>query len=141
MPRSTPPGGFTATPLSEGGNQEGCGFTAIPLSEGGDERRIAPLREGGGLEEAGGSTACVTASAPSATSLRSAAFEGVIYDPATEGEKIDWWRFHNSLTADALLEFAHVVREIARDEKEIGAFFGYWFICNNGLASVGHLDY
>lgn len=79
--------------------------------------------------------------APSARDLRSAAFEGVIYDPATEGEKIDWWRFHNSLTAGALLDFAHVVREIAGNGKEIGAFFGYYFICHKGFGGIGHLDY
>lgn len=80
-------------------------------------------------------------SVPTPTALSQASFEGVIYDPATEAEKIDYWRFHNSLTADALLEYAHEVRQAIGPEKQIGAFFGYWFICNKGLASIGHLDY
>ena len=78
---------------------------------------------------------------PSPAALGRAAFEGVVYDPAIEAEKIGYWRFHNELNADALLEYAHAVREIVGKDKQIGAFFGYWFICNNGLASVGHLDY
>ena len=80
-------------------------------------------------------------SMPAAADLRKAAFEGVIYDPATEAKKIDYWRFHNSLVADALLEFAHAVRGIVGDAREIGAFFGYYFICSKGLGSIGHLDY
>ena len=78
---------------------------------------------------------------PSITALRAAAFEGAIYDPATERDKIEYWRFHNALVADTLLEFAHVLRGLAGRDKEIGAFFGYGLICNQGLGSIGHLDY
>ena len=77
---------------------------------------------------------------PSAASLRRAAFEGVVYDPATEGDKIDYWRFHNALMADTLLEFAHELRGLVGPGKEIGSFFGYGLICNKGLGSIGHLD-
>ena len=80
-------------------------------------------------------------SVPSAASLRRAAFEGVVYDPATEGDKIDYWRFHNALMADTLLEFAHELRGLVGPGREIGSFFGYGLICNKGLASIGHLDY
>ena len=80
-------------------------------------------------------------SVPSSADLGKAAFEGVMYDPATESEKIDYWRFHNSLAVDALLEFAHDVRTAVGKGKQIGAFFGYYFICNKGLGSIGHLDY
>ena len=78
---------------------------------------------------------------PSAAALRKAAFEGVVYDPANEGAKIDYWRFHNALVADTLLDFAHALRGLAGSGKEIGAFFGYGLICNKGLGSIGHLDY
>lgn len=78
---------------------------------------------------------------PTPAEMRRAAFEGVIYDPAAEAAKIAYWRFHNGLNADALLDFAHEVRALVGPGKQIGAFFGYYFICWKGLASVGHLDY
>lgn len=80
-------------------------------------------------------------SAPSPAALGRAAFEGVIYDPATEAGKIEFWRFHNYLTADALLEYAREIRSLVGAGKQIGAFFGYYFICWKGIAGVGHLDY
>ena len=78
---------------------------------------------------------------PSLESMARGAFEGVLFDPVTESEKIAYWRFHNETVADALLGCAKVVREKVGDTKEIGAFFGYYFICNKRLGSICHLDY
>lgn len=79
-------------------------------------------------------------STPDESELARAAFEGVIYDPATERAKIDYWTFNNELVGDALLEFAHDAKRSAHG-KEIGAFFGYLFICSKRFASVSHLDF
>lgn len=78
---------------------------------------------------------------PAETDLAKAAFENVMYDPATESDKIDYWRFHNWIVADALLDFAHAARETVGTKREIGAFFGYYNICNKHLSAFCHLDY
>ena len=78
---------------------------------------------------------------PPETELSKAAFENVMYDPSTEAAKIDYWRFHNSLVADAVLDFAHETRKAVGRQKEIGAFFGYYYICQKHLAAFCHLDY
>ena len=78
---------------------------------------------------------------PSVESMARGSFEGVLFDPETEPEKIAYWRFHNELVSDALLGCAQIVREKVGDAKEIGAFFGYYLICNKRLGSIGHLDY
>lgn len=78
---------------------------------------------------------------PAETDLAKASFENVMYDPATEADKIDYWRFHNGIVADALLDFAHAAREIVGTRREIGAFFGYYNICNKHLSAFCHLDY
>ena len=78
---------------------------------------------------------------PRGDSLYTAAFRGAVYDPATEGEKIDYWKFRNESVADALLAFAHEAKLLAPD-KEIGAFFGYSILCNPGMfLSWNHMDY
>lgn len=78
---------------------------------------------------------------PSETELRRAVHENVIYDPATEGAKIEYWRFHNQMVSDALLHFASAARVAVPKSKEIGAFFGYYLVSDNKLDSFGHLDY
>lgn len=78
---------------------------------------------------------------PDENSLGVAAFENVVYDPATERAKIDYWRFHNSLVADTVLDFAHTARAIVGKTKEIGTFFGYYYICSQHLSASNHLDY
>ncbi|MDO5317967.1 MAG: hypothetical protein Q4G65_05010 [bacterium] len=78
---------------------------------------------------------------PAETDLAVASFENVMYDPATESEKIDYWKFHNWIVADALLDCAHTARERLGKEREIGAFFGYYNICNKHLSAFCHLDY
>lgn len=78
---------------------------------------------------------------PAESALRRAAHENVVYDPATEPEKIHYWRFHNEVIADAVLHFAAAARRKIPKEKEIGVFFGYYLVSDNKLVSFGHLDY
>ncbi len=78
---------------------------------------------------------------PAESALGKAAFENTIYDPATESDKIQYWRFHNGVIADAILHFAHAVRPKIGKEKEIGVFFGYYMVSDSKLVSFGHLDY
>lgn len=78
---------------------------------------------------------------PSPTALGRAAFENLIYDPATEAEKIAYWKFHNSITANAILFFAKAARQAIPKGKEIGVFFGYCFPYCPNQTSLGHLDY
>ncbi len=78
---------------------------------------------------------------PAETTLRKAAHENVIYDPATETEKIQYWRFHNEIVADAVLNFAEAARSMIGTDKEIGVFFGYYMVSDSKLVSFGHLDY
>jgi hypothetical protein len=78
---------------------------------------------------------------PGETSLAKAAHENVVYDPATEMEKIQYWRFHNEIIASAILQFAKVARQKIPARKEIGVFFGYYLVSDRKQASFGHLDY
>ena len=80
-------------------------------------------------------------SVPSESDLNEAAFEDFVYDPATEAEKIDYWRFHNELVSSALLHYAARARAKVGTRKELGAFFGYLHVCNDYAAAFGHLDY
>ncbi len=80
-------------------------------------------------------------SVPDQVAIHRAAFENLIYDPATEADKIDYWRFHNETIADALLGFARAAREAVPRDKEIGVFFGYYYVSDNRHCSFGHLDY
>ena len=81
------------------------------------------------------------ASVPRPPALAQAAFENLVYDPAAEADKIAYWKFHNSLPADALLEFASAARKAVPKTKEIGAFFGYFLVSDAKHTSFGHLDY
>jgi len=78
---------------------------------------------------------------PSESSLQIASHENVIYDPQTEMHKIQYWRFHNEIIADAVLHFAKEARNLISLDKEIGVFFGYYLVSDNKLVSFGHLDY
>ena len=78
---------------------------------------------------------------PAETKLAKAAHENVIYDPATEMDKIQYWRFHNEIIASAILEFAKVARQKIPAGKEIGVFYGYYLVSDSKLTSFGHLDY
>jgi len=79
--------------------------------------------------------------APSESALKKAAHENVIYDPAQEPEKSQYWRFHNEVIADAILHFAQAARPKIAKGKELGVFFGYYLVSDNKLVSFGHLDY
>lgn len=80
-------------------------------------------------------------SVPDQIAIHRAAFENLVYDPATEQDKIDYWKFHNSLVADALLSFAAAAKKAVPAGKEIGAFFGYYYVSDGKHSSFGHLDY
>ena len=80
-------------------------------------------------------------SVPDQIAIHRAAFENLVYDPVTESDKIDYWRFHNEVIASALLSFASTAREAIPREKEIGAFFGYYYVSDARHCSFGHLDY
>lgn len=78
---------------------------------------------------------------PTPTSLGRASFENLVYDPATEQEKIAYWKFHNSITANAILFFAKAARKAIPKEKEIGVFFGYYLVSPGKHTSFAHLGY
>lgn len=80
-------------------------------------------------------------SVPIRPALAKASFENLVYDPKTEPEKIEYWKFHNSLPAGALLEFAAAARPAIPKSKEVGAFFGYFLVSDAKHTSFGHLDY
>ncbi|MBU2904103.1 hypothetical protein KO529_04845 [Arenibacter algicola] len=78
---------------------------------------------------------------PSASSLGTAAHENLVYNPETEMEKIQYWRFHNEVIADAILHFSKVARANIGEGKEIGVFYGYYLVSPKKIVSFGHLDY
>ena len=80
-------------------------------------------------------------SVPDQIAIHRAAFENLVYDPATEADKIDYWCFHNSVVPDALLTFAKAAREAIPREREIGVFFGYYYVSDSKHCSFGHLGY
>ena len=63
---------------------------------------------------------------PDLSKIRTAAFENLVYDPAKERHKIDYWRFHNSVITDAILAYASAARKAIPKAKEIGMFYGYY---------------
>ena len=78
---------------------------------------------------------------PAPSVLDHASFEGHLYDPVEDRAQIDYWRFHNGVIADAILTFAHEARALLPEGKQIGAFFGYYYILWSRLPSYGHLEY
>ena len=79
-------------------------------------------------------------STPTESDLATGAFEGTVYDPATEQEKIDFWKFHSWIISDGVLHFAHIAKK-ASGGKCIGASYGYYMICDKDPCGVGNLDY
>ncbi len=79
-------------------------------------------------------------STPTESDLASGAFEGTVYDPATEQEKIDFWKFHNWIMAEGVLHFSHIVKKLA-PSKPVGADYGYYMICDKTPCGTGELDY
>ena len=79
-------------------------------------------------------------STPTESDLATAAFEGTIYDPATEQVKIDFWKFHSWIISEGVLHFSHIVKKVAPG-KPVGADYGYYMICDKDPGGVGNLDY
>ena len=77
---------------------------------------------------------------PPYQSLSLAAFDGQLYDPETESDKINYWKFHNGVIADGILTFAHEARTLLPEGKRIGVFFGYHFV-GPDPHTFGHLEY
>ena len=78
---------------------------------------------------------------PAESTLKKAAFENVVYDPATESDKIQYGRFHNEVIAEAILHFAQAARPKIGKGQELGVFFGYYLVSDSKEVSFGHLDY
>ena len=78
---------------------------------------------------------------PSDWALKHPAFDGLVYDPATQAVEVDWWRFHNDVVADALCGFARSARSVLPRTKQLGAFFGYFYVRNTKITTFGHLAY
>ncbi len=49
----------------------------------------------------------------------------LFYDPLKDADKIAYWKFHNRLIADAMLDFAAVAKRVIRDRVPLGSFHGY----------------
>ena len=79
-------------------------------------------------------------STPTESDLATGAFEGTVYDPATEQEKIDFWKFHSWIISEGVLHFSHIVKKNAPG-KPVGADYGYYMICGKDPCGVGNLDY
>ena len=79
-------------------------------------------------------------STPTESDLATAAFEGTIYDPATEQVKIDFWKCHSWIISEGVLHFSHIVKKVAPG-KPVGADYGYYMICDKDPGGVGNLDY
>ena len=78
---------------------------------------------------------------PAISKLNHASFEGHLYDPEADRAQVNYWRFHNGLIADAILTYAREARAMLPKEKQIGVFFGYYFIGPTRPVSWGHLEY
>ncbi len=80
-------------------------------------------------------------SVPDQEKIAHASFENLVYDPVTEQDKIDYWKFHNAVVSDAILFYAAAARKAIPRAKEIGVFFGYYYVSDGKHTSFGHLDY
>lgn len=56
---------------------------------------------------------------------REKAAHGLFYDPVMDADKIAYWKFHNRLIADTMLDFAGEARRTIRDRVPLGTYFGY----------------
>lgn len=62
-------------------------------------------------------------------------------DPKADAEAIRYWRFHSEFNADAILEFAGMVRSQVRRSVELGVFYGYILQLEYSAVSLAHLAY
>jgi len=66
----------------------------------------------------------------------------LFYDPVQDADKIAYWKFHNRLIADTMLEFAAEARQTIHDRVPLGTFHGYIMeLGAHRLLYEGHLDY
>ena len=66
----------------------------------------------------------------------------LFYDPVKDADKIAYWRFHNELIANAMLEFAAEAKGIIDDRVPLGTFHGYIMeLAAHRLLYEGHLAY
>ena len=66
----------------------------------------------------------------------------LFYDPTKDADKIAYWKFHNRLIADAMLDFAAEAKGIIHDRVPLGTFHGYIMeLGAHRLLYEGHLAY
>ncbi len=79
---------------------------------------------------------------PAYARMDEASFEGLIRDPATERDVIDYAHFTGDLIADTILDFAAQTRALIPKHRQIGVFFGYILeLTATRLVWAGHLEY
>ena len=79
---------------------------------------------------------------PALERLDRAAFEGLIRDPASERDVIDYAQFTGDTVVDAVLGFAAKTRARIPRHRQIGMFFGYVLeLTGSRLVWAGHLEY
>lgn len=68
--------------------------------------------------------------------------ERVYLDPVKEKELVEYRRFHSDIIADAIIEFAHIVKEETNHHKLCGVYYGYLFeLEGKRLWDAGTLSY
>ncbi|MFH1922152.1 MAG: hypothetical protein ABIP48_19995 [Planctomycetota bacterium] len=66
----------------------------------------------------------------------------LFYDPVKDADKIAYWRFHNGLIADAMLDFAAEAKRVIQDRVPVGTFHGYIMeLASHRLLYEGHLAF
>jgi len=79
---------------------------------------------------------------PALERIDRAAFEGLIRDPASEQDVIDYAQFTGDTVVDAVLGFAAKTRALIPRHRQIGMFFGYILeLTSSRLVWAGHLEY
>lgn len=78
---------------------------------------------------------------PSMFSIEQAGVENFIYDPAEEVNKVLYQCFHSQVITGAILDFAKTAKEKTDWKKEIGVFYGYYFVRHGRTNMFGHMDY
>jgi len=66
-----------------------------------------------------------SAEVPSFMGMRRPAFEGRIFDPATQKAVLDYSQFTNDIVADAIDHFGGLARQNISSDKTIGSFYGF----------------
>lgn len=61
------------------------------------------------------------------------------YHPAEERMKVDYWRFHSEIVADAIIHFCKVAKEATNNQKLVGVFYGYTWEFGSYAPMSGHL--